>query len=180
VVAPGTDAGSRARATRRRSRPPARQWRDEAIAAARRWLSDAAPNGLAGEHAGTLSAALDDGARIDLIETSIVHGDLHHRNCLVDNGTVTSIFDWEIAGPGDWRFDLVTVAFWGLVYPRAADPDACALVLDAIRAECSPKTASMMFACQSLRAISMQSTHRSERRGSTACHIISALEGLLT
>jgi aminoglycoside phosphotransferase (APT) family kinase protein len=68
---------------------------------ARSWLSDAIVNGLGGDHAASLSAALSAGARVDLLETSIVHGDFHFRNCLVDDrGVVTGVFDWESRDQG--------------------------------------------------------------------------------
>jgi aminoglycoside phosphotransferase (APT) family kinase protein len=128
-----------------------RPWRDDAIAAARGWL---APE-LNDADAAVLTRALDNGADADLIETAIVHGDFHFRNCLVENGLVTGVFDWEIAGPGDWRFDLVNFGFWCLTYPKVVDDDARDVVLAAIREQCPPDVAALMFACQALRAISM-------------------------
>ena len=32
------------------------------------------------------------------------------------------MFDWEIGGPGDWRFDLVHLHFWTRVLPSIAEP----------------------------------------------------------
>jgi Phosphotransferase enzyme family len=129
-----------------------RPWRDDAIAAARGWLAP----GLNDVDAATLRRALDEGVDADLVETAIVHGDFHFRNCLVENGLVSGVFDWEIAGPGDWRFDLVNFGFWCLIYPKVVDADARDLVLDAIRVECPPEVSALMFACQALRTISMQ------------------------
>ena len=40
-----------------------------------------------------------------------MHGDFHHRDFSLDEGRVTGVFDWDIAGPGEWRFDLVNLAF---------------------------------------------------------------------
>ena len=45
-------------------------------------------------------------------ENGLVHLDLHTDNLLAgDDGTLTGIIDWEGAGTGDFRFDLVRFAF---------------------------------------------------------------------
>ncbi|MET9659822.1 aminoglycoside phosphotransferase family protein [Streptomyces sp. NPDC006510] len=41
----------------------------------------------------------------------VVHQDFHHGNLLAVDGTVTGVIDWEGAGRGDRRFDLVTLRF---------------------------------------------------------------------
>ena len=82
--------------------------------------------------------------------------DFHFRNCLVADGSAVGVVDWEIASPGDWRFDLVNCVFWALMFPTVVDEDAVALVLDAVAAECPPDVVALMFACQALRAISMR------------------------
>jgi aminoglycoside phosphotransferase (APT) family kinase protein len=135
-----------------RSRP----WRDDAIAAARGWLAHATTQGLDDAHVTLLTSALDAGARAELLETTIVHTDFHFRNCLVEHGAVAGVVDWEIAGPGDWRFDLVNCVFWCLMFPNHVDEDATALILDAVAAECPADVSALMFACQALRTISMR------------------------
>lgn len=40
-----------------------------------------------------------------------VHGDFHHENLLVQGGRITGVVDWDGAGRGDGRFDLVTLRF---------------------------------------------------------------------
>jgi aminoglycoside phosphotransferase (APT) family kinase protein len=40
----------------------------------------------------------------------VVHGDFHHRNLLAVGSDVTAVFDWEGAGPGDSRHDLLRLA----------------------------------------------------------------------
>lgn len=40
-----------------------------------------------------------------------VHGDFHHENFLVRDGRITGVIDWDGAGRGDRRFDLVTLRF---------------------------------------------------------------------
>ena len=41
----------------------------------------------------------------------LVHLDFHPGNVLVEDGRLTGIFDWDGAGPGDRRFDLVTLRY---------------------------------------------------------------------
>ncbi|MFF1649310.1 phosphotransferase [Streptomyces sp. NPDC058240] len=41
----------------------------------------------------------------------VVHQDFHHGNLLAVDGTVTGVIDWDGAGRGDHRFDLVTLRF---------------------------------------------------------------------
>ena len=40
-----------------------------------------------------------------------VHGDFHHENLLAQGGRITGVVDWDGAGRGDARFDLVTLRF---------------------------------------------------------------------
>ncbi len=70
----------------------------------------------------TLSATLDATEDLALAQTTIVHGDFHHRNLFVDDGRVTGVFDWDIAGPGEWRFDLVNLAFGARCTRRPVNP----------------------------------------------------------
>ena len=41
---------------------------------------------------------------------------------------LAGVFDWDLAGPGDWRFDLVMLAFGCRLQPAACDPGALDLV----------------------------------------------------
>jgi aminoglycoside phosphotransferase (APT) family kinase protein len=40
------------------------------------------------------------------VEPALVHGDYRIGNCLIDDGRITAILDWELAWFGDPRFDL--------------------------------------------------------------------------
>ncbi len=40
------------------------------------------------------------------VDACLVHGDYRIGNCLVDDGRVTGVLDWELSFVGDWRFDL--------------------------------------------------------------------------
>jgi hypothetical protein len=103
----------------------------------------------------TLSETLRETEGLALAQTTIVHGDFHHRNLLVEDGGVTGVFDWDIAGPGDWRFDLVCLAFACQMYPKTCEPDALVAVTAAVREHCDAPTATFLTACQTVRALSM-------------------------
>ena len=93
-----------------------RAWDKLAREVAERWARGLGPlpNGFDAQ----LAAVLRDTADVELSHTTVVHGDFHHRNCLVTGDTVTGIFDWDIAGAGDWRFDLVCLAFACAIAPE--------------------------------------------------------------
>lgn len=139
-----------------------RPWRDDALAAARGWLAELGPS-LAPSDAAVLAGALERGTEAELFETTIVHGDFHHRNALVDGGRVVGVFDWDLAGPGDWRFDLVMLAFGGRLQPTACDPGALEVVSEAVSAECPDDVIALMTACQVLRLASMTATRAPAR-----------------
>jgi hypothetical protein len=103
----------------------------------------------------TLRGALAETEGISLAQTAIVHGDFHHRNCVVENGRVTGVFDWDIAGPGEWRFDLVNLAFACQMYPKTCEREALEAVIGAVHEHCDEPTAAFLMACQALRALSM-------------------------
>jgi aminoglycoside phosphotransferase (APT) family kinase protein len=57
----------------------------------------------------------------------VVHGDFHHRNMLAERGRVTAVIDWEQTTPGDWRYDVVWLAFCCQIDSRRIDPTAAEL-----------------------------------------------------
>jgi aminoglycoside phosphotransferase (APT) family kinase protein len=129
-------------------------WGDIARDISRRALADLAP--LPDRFDETLRAVVDGTDDVRLAQTTIVHGDFHHRNFLVDDaGRVTGVFDWDIAGPGDWRFDLVNLAFACQMYPKTCEADALGAVIAAVHEHCDAPTAAFLTACQTLRALSM-------------------------
>ena len=67
---------------------------------------------------------------------------------------MTGVFDWDIASPGEWRFDLVNLAFWCQIYPKTCEPDALAIVIAAVNERCDAPTAAFLMACQTLRSLS--------------------------
>jgi hypothetical protein len=137
-----------------------RPWEALAREAARRALVELGP--LPDRFDETLSDTLGDTEDMALAQTTIVHGDFHHLNLLVADGRVTGVFDWDIAGPGDWRFDLVNLAFACQMYPKTCEPDALAMVIAAVGEHCDAPTAAFLTACQTLRALSMLRNRRSD------------------
>lgn len=108
----------------------------------------------------TLRATLTETEDLSLAQSTIVHGDFHHRNLVVHDGRVTGVFDWDIASPGEWRFDLVNLAFACQMYPKTCEPDALATVVAAVHEHCDAPTAAFLTACQTLRALSMLRNRR--------------------
>jgi len=102
-----------------------------------------------------LRGILRETDRLSLAQATIVHGDFHHRNFFVVDGRVSGVFDWDIASPGDWRFDLVNLAFACQMYPKTCSPDALAMVIAAVHEHCDAPTAAFLTVCQTLRALSM-------------------------
>ena len=139
-----------------------RPWDALARDISRRALADLGP--LPDAFDVTLRTVLERTEEVVLAQTTIVHGDFHHRNLLVDDGNrVTGVFDWDIAGPGDWRFDLVNLAFACQMYPKTCEPVALATVIAAVREHCDAPTAAFLTACQTLRALSMLRRARPDR-----------------
>ena len=147
-----------------------RDWRADAKAAARGWLATLPPS-VPRALEQRLRHVLDRAGYLEMIETSIVHGDFHQRNCLVDGDAVCGVFDWEIAGPGDWRFDLVNLTFWCLVSPSSCEHDAAQIVIEATKADTPRPVATFMMACQVLRALSIAAAYRPSRLAATCQRI---------
>ena len=135
-------------------------WDVEARLVVQTTLTDIGP--LPNEFHRVLDHALIETAHVELAQTTVVHGDFHHRNCLVADGHVTGVFDWEIAGAGDWRFDLVCLALACQVYPKTCEPEAVAAIVAAVHEECDLLTARFLMTCQTVRALSTVVTHQPE------------------
>ena len=140
-----------------------RPWDALARDISRRALADLGP--LPDRFDETLRSVLDRTEDVVLAQTTIVHGDFHHRNILVDDDRVVGVFDWDIVGPGDWRFDLVTLAFACQMYPKTCETNAVAAIVAAVREYCDAPTVAFLMACQTLRALSMLRSHRPDRLG---------------
>jgi hypothetical protein len=153
-----------------------RPWRDDAIRAARGWLAETSIDPAC---AAVLVAALDHGEGADLLDYTVVHSDFHHGNTLIEDDDIVAVLDWDIAGPGDWRFDLVTLAFGCGVRPQFYEPAAAALIIDAVRSECSIDVAALMMACQILRTTSMLAARSPETATQACSQMVAALHNWL-
>ena len=69
---------------------------------------------------------------------------------------MTGVFDWELASPGDWRFDVVTLAFSTHVVPSQSTPEARALVMETAREVCEPRVLAFMTAFLALSKLEFQ------------------------
>ncbi len=140
-----------------------RAWKLEARVAAERWLA-ALPESAAGPgFSEVMTATLEGAADAELLEATVVHGDFHHGNCLTERGEVVGVIDWEIGGPGDWRFDLVHLHFWTRVLPAIAEPEAAEVIAGTVDAIVPDDVAAFMLACQSLRCVFLESARRPDR-----------------
>lgn len=56
----------------------------------------------------------------------LVHGDLLHRNILLDEAgaTTTGVFSWKCSVLGDFLYDVALCTFWGPWHPGVAALDA--------------------------------------------------------
>ena len=82
-----------------------------------------------------LADVLDRTKEVPLLDDGVVHNDFHHRNFLAIGDDVTGYFDWEFADIGDWRYDLVTLAWWTTVMQM----DAARLAVDRMQ-RCASRT----------------------------------------
>ena len=86
------------------------------------------------------------------------------------------MLDWEVAGPGDWRFDLVMLAFGCHIRPDSCEPAASALVTEAVRSHCPDDVAALMMACQVLRLASMIAARSPDSAAKACGRMVAALE----
>jgi len=94
-----------------------------------------------------LARVIESGDEIQLLEDGIVHNDFHHRNYLAVGDEVTGVFDWELASVGDWRADLVTLAFWSSIVTEQVPRDVAAYVTDEMKRRCPARVIAFFGAC---------------------------------
>lgn len=119
--------------------------------------------GVAPDLAAELEGVLVRTAGIELRRGDVVHSDFHHRNFLAEGDRVTGVFDWEIASPGDWRFDAVTLAFWARVVPGAATDEARDIARRKAEAICDPATLAFMTVALAVRQVAFYARRKPER-----------------
>ncbi len=103
--------------------------------------------------AAELASTLDRGAQVELLEDGVVHGDFHHRNYLAIGDEITGVFDWELARPGDWRTDLVNLAFWSALLPDQIPPEVASIIIDQMKQLCPPNVLALLAARMALRQL---------------------------
>jgi hygromycin-B 4-O-kinase len=54
----------------------------------------------------------------DAVPHGVIHGDLMHRNVLVDGPRISGVFDWGCAAYGDPLYDLAWFQFWAPWHPN--------------------------------------------------------------
>jgi aminoglycoside phosphotransferase (APT) family kinase protein len=100
-----------------------------------------------------LAAVFDRTRHVELRRRDVVHADFHHRNYLAIGDEITGVFDWEFALPGDWRADLVNLAFWAAVIDEQIPEDPALLIIDAALQACPPDVLGFLAAFQSIRQL---------------------------
>lgn len=93
-----------------------------------------------------LNAVLERTRDAPLLQDGVVHNDFHHRNFLAVGDDVTGVFDWEFADEGDWRYDLVTLAWWTTVmsFPIAE------IAVQRMREVCEPDVQALLTAIRTI------------------------------
>ena len=97
-----------------------RRWQRQAFTSMRAWKRHLLARQDTRPLAMELAEAAGRHAGVELRSNDVIHNDFSHRNCLAIGDEVTGIIDWERASVGDWRLDLVTLAYWACLRPAAA------------------------------------------------------------
>jgi aminoglycoside phosphotransferase (APT) family kinase protein len=113
---------------------------------------------------------VDRSQHVELRQSDVVHSDFHHRNYLAIGDDVTGVFDWEFARSGDWRLDLVTLAFWA-GFPSLVPAAAARIIVEAALAECLPDVLAFLAAFQALRQLDFDVRTHPERVAGLAAAI---------
>jgi aminoglycoside phosphotransferase (APT) family kinase protein len=131
------------------------------------WAEHAPIRATGGDAVRLLDEILAVGASADpavLRRRDARHGDWHHRNVLVVGDLVEAVIDWESAGAGDARVDLVLLDFWTHVYAgTGVSQDAAALVRAATDAHVEPRARRILAAYVAVHQLWFVCAHRPER-----------------
>ena len=63
------------------------------------------------------------------------------------------MFDWDFAHPGDWRSDLVNLAFWSALLPDEIPPDVSHIIIDGMKQLCPPAVMALLAARMAIRQL---------------------------
>ena len=110
-----------------------------------------------------LALVIDQLGDLPLCQDGVVHGDFHHRNFLAVGDEVTGIFDWEFACTGDWRQDLVTLAYSSALMPEQVPENIGRIAIDHARAACSPEVFAFFAASRALSQLGFAARVRADR-----------------
>jgi hypothetical protein len=103
-------------------------------------------NPLTRELALELSGVFEQASSAPLLGDGVVHNDFHHRNFLAAGDDLTGVFDWEFADVGDWRYDLVTLAWW----TRVMGFDVSELAVTRVHEVCEPDVLALLAAIRTI------------------------------
>ena len=112
-----------------------------------------------------VEAVMDRASSIDFLTDGVVHMDFHHRNFLAVGDQVTGVFDWELASVGDWRYDLVTLAYWSSILPEQIAPEVAQIVVDRMRERCPPDVVAFFAALRTLIQLDFDTRVHPDRLG---------------
>lgn len=152
--------------------PEGSDWPERAVAALRlgdpALFADHAPvRAAGGEAADLLEAVIAVGHETTpstLRGNDAMHGDWHHRNLLADGDQVTAIIDWEHAGAGDARLDLVLLGYWARTYDGiGVAPEAAARIGTAVDEHVEPEARTPLSAFVALHQLWFVCAFRPER-----------------
>jgi aminoglycoside phosphotransferase (APT) family kinase protein len=128
-----------------------RRWQRQAFTSMRAWKRHL----VAREDTRRLTMELAEAARrcagVEVRSNDVIHNDFSHRNCLAIGDEVTGIIDWEQAGVGDWRLDLVTLAYWAALQRARVPDDVRRMLRERVQQECPAELSALFAAYQALR-----------------------------
>jgi aminoglycoside phosphotransferase (APT) family kinase protein len=126
-------------------------WQTDAIPAMKAWARQVTSHQPSRVLAFELARIAMRSSDVTLRDQDVIHNDFSHRNFLAAGDQVTGIIDWELADVGDWRLDLVTLAYWAALSP-ARVPEGIARRVEAAMCEFVPRDVIGLFAAyQALR-----------------------------
>jgi aminoglycoside phosphotransferase (APT) family kinase protein len=128
-----------------------RPWPRAARMRVRAWSHGLASNAAAAQMASELASVVDGRTDVSVRGGDVVHNDFSHRNYLAIGDDVTGVVDWDLASIGDWRLDLVSLAYWCALEPSHVASDASAIVAAAVRDACPARLRAMFAAYIALR-----------------------------
>ena len=104
--------------------------------------------------AAQVDRVLQRGVPVQLRSADACHGDFHHRNLLTNGDLLTGVFDWEGASCGDWRFDVVTLAFWCTAAAQQVEGEASEMARQRAEDLCEPEVLAYFTAALTARMLS--------------------------